>query len=383
MRFADIDLDALVANLRRVRELTAAGQLIAVVKADAYGHGAVAVSRAAVAAGADTLGVADVIEAIELRAAGIEAPILAWLHGSETDLLAAVELGITLGVSDRATLERIVAAARTLQRVARVHLEADTGLNRAGARAEQWGELVRTARQAEAAGAIAVDGVWSHLANVSAEHNRVQAERFQAALGLARAEGLSPRLTHLASSEGALTEPELRCDAVRPGITLYGLTPTWAEEPASVWGLRPVMSLRSEVVLVSDLSAGGGVSYGHDWIAPTATRVALVPFGYADGLPRSASGRAEVAIGGVRYPVRGRIAMDQIVVEIGDAPVALGDQVTLWGDPASGAPSADEWAAWADTIGYELVTKVGRRVRYRYHGGAVADSTGGGIGAEA
>ncbi len=143
------------------------------------------------------------------------------------------------------------------------------------------------------------------------------------------------------------------------------------------------MSLRSEVVLVSDLSAGGGVSYGHDWIAPTATRVALVPFGYADGLPRSASGRAEVAIGGVRYPVRGRIAMDQIVVEIGDAPVALGDQVTLWGDPASGAPSADEWAAWAGTIGYELVTKVGRRVRYRYHGGAIAGSTGGGIGAEA
>lgn len=368
MRIADINLDAFAANLRRMRELTAAEQLIAVVKADAYGHGALACARAAVAAGADMLGVADLEEALALRAAGVEAPILAWLHGERTEFSAAIELGVSIGVSSIGVLERVSADASRLQRRALVHLKAETGLNRGGVREAEWHALVTLAKQAETAGQIVVEGIWSHLANASIESNRAQGERLFAALETARAAGLEPRYVHIAASEGALTDPALRFNAVRIGISLYGLTPTRHSEPASVWGLQPVMSLRSEVVLLSPLPAGEGVSYGHDWFAPADTRIALVPFGYADGLPRAASGRAEVAINGRRYPVRGRIAMDQIMVEVDDE-VRLGDEVTLWGNPAEGAPTADDWAAWSGTIGYELVTKIGRRVRYRVHGG--------------
>lgn len=366
MRYADIDLAAYRHNVQRLRELTGVQQIIAVVKADGYGHGAVPIARAAVAAGVTALGVADATEAIALRAAGIEAPILAWLHDAETDFAAAIELDVQLGVSTLAQLDRVLDAATRLERVAQVQLKAETGLNRSGARPWQWADLVAAARAAEQAGTIRVIGIFSHLANASAEASRAQGERFAAALSEADQAGLKPELVHLAASEGALTDPALGFSAIRPGIALYGLSATGA--PAASWGLRPVMTLRSSVALVNELPAGAGVSYGYDWVAPHDTRVALVPFGYADGLPRTASGRAEVAINGVRYPVRGRIAMDQIVVEIADAVVSPGDPVAIWGDPATGAPSADEWADWAGTIGYELVTKVGRRVRYRLLG---------------
>ena len=368
MRYADIDLDALVANLHELRERFPVEYVIAVLKADAYGHGAVHCARAALAAGADMLGLADLDEAIELRAAGIEAPLLAWLHSDDTDFRPAIELGISIGVSSIGILERVIAEAARIERTALVHLKAETGLSRGGVRESSWAELLALAARAEAEGRIQVEGLFSHLANASIESNRAQGVRFDAFVEMAGGLGIRPKYCHIAASAATLTDPALRFNAVRLGITLYGLTPTHAAEPASMWGLRPVMSLRSKVVLLSDLSAGSGVSYGLEWVAPRDTRVVLVPFGYADGLPRSAGGQAEVAIAGVRYPVRGRIAMDQIVVEIGDAPVAVGAEVTLWGDPAEGAPSADEWAAWAGTIGYELVTKVGRRVTYRYTG---------------
>lgn len=361
MRIAEIDLTAARENIERVRALAEVETVIAVVKANGYGHGAVDVSRAFLAGGASMLGVADVSEALELRAAGITAPVLAWLHDSSTDFAAAIRGDIELGVSSLEQFDRLRVAARAAGRVARVHLKIETGLGRGGVRAEHWTQLVREAVAAEHAGEVSISGVFSHLANVSAADNRRQAARFADAVQVARDAGLEPSLIHLAASEAALTDPELRLNAVRVGIALYGLSATG--EPAATWGLRPVMTLRSTVSLVNDLPAGAGVSYGHDWVAEAATRIALVPVGYADGLPRAASGRAEVAIAGARFPVRGRIAMDQIIVEIGDAAVEVGDEVVLWGDPETGAPSADDWAAWAGTIGYEVVTKVGRRVR--------------------
>ena len=366
MRFADIDLDAYRHNVAQLRALTGVDTVIAVVKADGYGHGAAPIARAAVSAGVSMLGIADVAEAVALRAAGITIPVLAWLHDPQTNFSAAVELDIQLGVSTLDQLDAVARAAERLERCAIVQLKVETGLNRSGARPDQWAALVDRAVKHERAGRVRVTGIFSHLANVSPTENRAQAARFAGALALARQAGLDPELVHLAASEGALTDEQLRLDAIRPGIALYGLSPTG--QPAASWGLRPVMTLSSTVAMVNGLPAGAGVSYGHDFVAGSDTRVALVPIGYADGLPRAASGRAEVAISGVRYPVRGRIAMDQIVVEIGDAPVRPGDEVVLWGDPASGAPSADDWAEWAGTIGYELVTKIGRRVHYRIHG---------------
>lgn len=366
MRIAEINLDAYRANIARIRELTETPYLIAVVKADGYGHGAAEIAAAAAEAGVDMLGVADIDEALALIAAGIDLPMLAWLHSARTDFTAAIELDVRLGVSSSEQLHQIVTAAQALQRTAIVHLKVETGLNRSGVRARDWAELVSNAAAAEAEGHVRVEGLFSHLANVSIDENRVQAERFVAAVAVAEQAGLQPNLRHLAASEGALTDDSLGFDAIRVGIASYGLTPLSASEPASTWGLTPVMSLSSEVALINQIDAGQGVSYGHDWIANESTRVALVPIGYADGLPRAASNRAEVSISGTRYPVLGRIAMDQIVVGIGDAPVAVGDRVDIWGDPETGAPTADDWAGWAGTIGYELVTKIGRRVHYRF-----------------
>lgn len=365
MRTATIDLNAYRANIARLRELTGTPFLIAVVKADAYGHGAVTIGSAAAEAGVDMLGVVDLDEALALIAAGIELPVLAWLHPANTDFTAAIELDVRIGVSSLDQLEAVIAAARRLQRTAIVHLKVETGLNRSGARQWDWSDIVTRAAAAEADGTVQVEGLFSHLANASMAANRSQGARFAEAIEVAAAAGLNARLIHLAASEAALTDASLGFNALRLGIASYGLSPLDADTPASTWGLTPVMTLASEVALINPIEAGSGVSYGHDWVAPADTRLALVPVGYADGLPRSASNRAEVAIGGVRYPVRGRIAMDQIVVEIGDAEVQVGDPVVIWGDPATGAPTADDWARWAGTIGYELVTKVGRRVRYR------------------
>ena len=265
VREARIDLAAVRGNIRALRELVAPAQVLAVVKAEGYGHGAELVARAALEAGADWLGAADIDEALALRAAGIEAPLLAWLHGPEIDLSAALAAEIDLGVSSLTQLEQVAEHGR-----GRVHLKIDTGLSRNGCAPEDWIALVTRAADLEAAGRLEVRGIFSHLSNTDPAEDALQRARFT---------------------------------------------------------------------------------------------LALVPLGYADGVPRSASNRgAEVAISGVRHPIVGRIAMDQFLVDVGDAPVRVGDRAVLWGDPATGVPSADEWAAWADTINYEIVTRVGPRV---------------------
>ena len=355
LREARIRLDALVGNLESLRTLVAPAAVMGVVKADAYGHGMVPVARALADAGIDWLGVADTDEALALRAAGIETPLLAWLHGSPADFGAAAEADIDVAVS---SLEQLEAAARV---GARVHLKFDTGLSRNGIAPAEADAVIVRAVEHERAGRLRVRGLMSHLSGASATDDAGQRDAFAALVATAEAEGLEPEVRHLAASLAAITQPETRFDLVRLGIALYGVRPDASVDLADD-GIRPVMELATSVAAVRRVPAGTGVSYGYAHRTDAETTLALVPLGYADGIPRHASGRAEVAIGGVRHRQVGRIAMDQFLVDVGDAPVAVGDEVIVWGDPADGAPSADEWADAAGTIGYEIVTRVGPRV---------------------
>lgn len=353
MREARIDLSAIRDNVAKIRQLVAPARVLAVVKANGYGHGMELAARAALEGGADQLGVADLAEALELRAAGIDAPVLAWLHAPDADFDAAVDAGIEIGVSSREQLERAVGAA--------VHLKIDTGLSRNGIAPADWNAAVARAAELERTGVLRVRGVWSHLANAGAGETERQRRRFEDAVAAARAAGLDPEVRHLAASEAAIAAPATRYDLVRIGIAMYGLPPAEGIDVGAL-GLRPAMELAASVAAVRRVPAGEGVSYGFVHRTERETTLALVPLGYADGLPRAATGEAEVAIGGRRHPVVGRIAMDQCVVDVGDAHVAVGDRVVVWGDPATGAPSAEDWAAAAGTIGYEIVTRVGPRV---------------------
>jgi alanine racemase len=361
-REAVIDLDAVRRNVGAIAAQVAPAGVMAVVKADAYGHGAVPVARAALDAGAGWLGVADLHEAIALRDAGIDAPVLAWLHDPDVRFAPAIERDVDLGISSIAQLDASAEAAASVDRVANVQLKLDTGLSRNGIAPEAWAAAVARAAELEDAGRIRVRGVFSHLANTSPEVDAAQLAAFLRGVDEARAAGLRPELRHLASTAAALRFPEARLDLVRIGIGLYGVPPFGDGTTAADLGLSPVMTLRGRVAAVRRVDTGAGVSYNHVWRAPRPTTLALVPLGYADGVPRQASGRAQVLIGGRRHPVVGRIAMDQFLVDVGDAAVEVGDEVVLFGDPEAGAPSADDWADAADTIGYEIVTRIGPRV---------------------
>lgn len=361
MRRAVVDLGAIARNVETLREAVGGLPVLVVVKSNGYGHGAVPAARAALAGGAEWLGVADLDEALELRAAGIQAPVLAWLHDPARDFSEAVAAGIDLGVSHLAELER----AATASGVAAVQLKVDTGLGRNGADPREWEQFFAAAAAHERAGRIVVRGLWSHLANAGEQADAAQAAHFAAALAAAQAAGLAPQVTHLAATAGALRVPEARFGMVRLGVGAYGLSPFDDTDPADL-GLIPAMELQATVVATKRVEAGLGVSYGHDYRTTAETTLALIPLGYADGLPRQAAGRAEAWIGGVRYPVRGRIAMDQFVVDVGDDTVRAGDLAVLFGDPAAGLPSATDWAHAAGTINYDIVTGIGSRVERRY-----------------
>lgn len=367
LREAIVDLGAIRRNVQTLRSSIGTEHVFAVVKANGYGHGAVPAARAALAGGADGLGVADLAEAIELRGAGITVPVLAWLHDSEPDFDAALSADIQIGISSIAQVQAVAAAAERTGRRGQVHLKLDTGLSRNGVAPDAWPQAVRAAHAAEAAGLVRVAGVFSHLSGTDAESDLAQAAALDRGLAEASRAGLDPEYVHLAASGAALTLPPTRYNTVRLGISIYGVSP-FPDRAPSEFGLTPAMALASRVVAVRRVKEGQGVSYGHTYRAPRDTTLALVPVGYADGVPRQASGRAEVSIGGVRHPIAGRVAMDQIVIAVGDAAVEVGDEVVLFGDPATGAPSAEDWARAADTIGYEIVTRLGRRVTRRYVG---------------
>jgi alanine racemase len=362
----DIDLSAVRHNVGRLRR--AAGvEVMAVVKADAYGHGAVAVARAARHAGATWLGVAFCSEALELRDAGDDGRMLAWIIGDTDGALGeCIRRGVDLSASSVEQLRSISAAAAGVGVSARVHLKVDTGLGRAGAPAEAWPGLVSAAL---AEPAVDVVGIWSHLAcsdDPAAASTAVQVTAFTDAVSIAEALGAKDCIRHLANSGAALSTPGARFDLVRCGIGVYGLAPGPAHGSPAELDLRPAMTLRTSVVQVKRVPAGHGASYGLTWRAPRETTLALVPLGYADGLPRAARA-AQVDIGGERFPIVGRIAMDQVIVDVGDADIAPGAPVVVFGPGTHGEPTADDWATWADTINYEIVTRIGPRVRRRFH----------------
>jgi alanine racemase len=365
-----VDLDAIAENTAVLRERVAR-PLMAVVKADGYGHGLVPAARAVLAGGADALGVAVLEEALALRAAGVTAPLLAWLHGPGEDYPAALAADVEVSVNAEWALAELVGAARAAGRTARVHLCIDTGLSREGATPAAWPGLVAAAARAQDDGEIAVVGLWSHMAYADAPtHPTIgrQVQVFEEAVGLARQAGLTDARRHLANSAATVALPETWYDMVRPGIALYGLDPLGGD-PA-LHGLRPAMTVQARVVLTKRVPAGAGVSYGHTYSPQVESTLALVPVGYADGVPRAAGNRAPVLAAGAQRTIAGRVCMDQFVLDVGDDPVAPGDAVVLWGAGEHGEPTAQQWADALDTIHYELVTRVGGRFRRRHVGTA-------------
>ena len=369
---ARIDLAAIRANVAALAALAAGAQVMAVVKADGYGHGLVPSARAAVQGGAAWLGVAFLEEALALREAGLSVPVLAWLMTPDEDLAPAVAAAVDLSLAEPAQLARAVAAARATGTTARVQLKVDTGLSRGGATPGDWPALCTAAARAEASGEVRVTGLWSHFAFADGgpQHpvNSVQARVFAEALEVADRAGLRPEVRHLANSAATLTAPATHYDLVRPGLACYGLSPVPDLGAPADFGLRPAMTLASTVALTKRVPAGTGVSYLHRHVTATETTLALVPIGYADGVPRAATGLAEVLLRGVRRTIAGTVCMDQFVLDVGDDETAAGDEVLLFGAGDAGEPTAQDWATALGTIDYEIVTRIGARVPRTYVG---------------
>jgi alanine racemase len=359
MRQAEIriDLDAIRANVHRLRQGTSA-EVMAVVKGDGYGHGLVESARAAVAGGATWLGACTLSEALKIRTAGIIAPTLAWLLGPGLPLHEGIAADIDLGASTPAQLAEIVAGARRTDRPARVHLKIDTGLSRGGATAADWADLCEAAAKAQADGTAEIVGAWSHLVYADVpDHPTTDAQlaAFTDGLAVAARFDIHPRYRHIANSAATLTRPDAHFDLVRPGIAVYGLSPV----PGQDFGLRPAMTVQATVIQTKRVRSGQGVSYGHTYATDRETTLALIPLGYADGVPRAASNTAPVRLAGANRPIAGRVCMDQFVLDCGDDPVAAGDVAILFGPGDGGGPTADDWAEATGTINYEIVSRMG------------------------
>jgi alanine racemase len=357
-----VDLAAIRHNVRLLKELTGTA-MMTVVKADGYGHGLVEAARAAREGGADWLGVATIDEALALRDAGDTGRLLCWLTVPGDDWAAAIDRDVEVTAYSVAELDAIAATGRP----ARVQLKVDTGLHRGGAPLRLWSDVVDRARKGEEEQSWTVTGVWSHFSSSDEPDdpaNDDQERRFDEALRVATDAGLRPEVTHLANSAAAILRPSSRRDLVRVGIASYGLDPAPGVTPEI--GLRPAMTARATLAMVKDVEAGSAVSYGRTWTADRATTLGLVPVGYGDGLPRVGGNHAEVQVGGRRRPVRGRICMDQLVVDLaGDDPGA-GADVTIFGTGEHGEPTATDWAEACGTISYEIVTRIGGRFTRRY-----------------
>lgn len=350
----DVDLTAIAANTRLFAR-RATGELMAVVKADGFGHGAASVARTALANGATRLGVTSVEEALALRAAGLVAPVLSWLNPVDADFCSAVAAGVELAVPGREHLDAVARQAPGAQ----VHLQLDTGMARDGAAPSEWADLCRAARLAERSGRLWVVGVMGHLGNADVPDDPANSSgrtRFAWGLEVARACGLRPGDRHLAATAATLTDPLSHHTMSRVGAGLVGIDPSRTTE------LRPALTLTAPLVSVRRARAGTPVGYGHTWLTPATTWLGLLPLGYADGLPRVASGRAEVQVRGARRPLVGRLSMDMGVVDLGDTGATTGDPVTVFGPGDRGEPTVAEWAAWADTIEHEIVTGLGSRL---------------------
>lgn len=370
---ATVDLDVICRNVEVLCKHAGSAAVMAVVKADGYGHGLVPSARAAISGGASWLGVAQLSEAMALRDNGIATPLLSWLHVPGTDFAAAIVAGIDLSVSALWSLVEVAQAARVLGRTARIHLKVDTGLGRNGAFGDDWPALLSAARRLEAEGVVRVVGVWSHFVYADEpEHPtvRAQEERFAEAVHDAERAGCDLEVRHIANSAATLTNPGAAYDMVRPGLAVYGLSPVPLLGNPESFGLTPAMTLSADLAVTKRLPAGQGISYGHLYVTSQDTTVGLVPIGYADGIPRCATNAGPVSLAGTRHAVAGRVCMDQFVIDLGPGSRAqAGDRVTLFGTGESGTPTAQDWAEATGTISYEIVSRIGPRVPRVYVGG--------------
>lgn len=359
--WAEVDLGAVAHNVAVLADRVAPARLCAVVKANGYGHGAVPVAEAAVAAGATGLAVALVDEGVELRAAGLTAPILVLSEPRPEEMARVVAEDLTAAVYTMAGVTALAEAARRWGTTASVHLKVNTGMNRVGA---QPADLLALARAIDADPALELDALWTHCAVADEPGHPFtdeQRARFLAAADELAGAGLRPSLLHAANSAGGILREDLRFDLVRAGIAIYGIDP--APELAGMVDLRPALSLHAHVTHVKRVGAGERVSYGLRHEFGHDANVATVPLGYADGVPRRLSGvGGEVLVGGRRRPIVGVVTMDQLMVDCGDDPVAVGDEVVLLGRQGDEAVTANEWGERLGTIGYEVVCGIGARV---------------------
>ena len=365
--WAQVDLDVIAANVAALKAQAAAPRLMAVVKADGYGHGTVPSARAALAGGADWLAVALVEEGEQLRAAGITAPILVMTEPPADAIGRMLTADLTPTVYTPGFTEALDAAGRERGGApVAVHLKLDTGMRRVGVPQADWEDALRRLRTSAG---LRVGAIWSHFAVADEPHHPFiahQAREFDRGLALARSVGVDYDLAHLCNSAGTLHLHDHHHDMVRPGLAVYGLEP--APGLAGDTPLRPALSWWSRLSLVKHLAAGESVSYGLRWTAERPTVLGTVPAGYADGVTRALSNRGEVVVRGRRVPIAGTVCMDQFVVDGGDRPLAVGDDVCLLGRQDAAEVTADDWATWLDTINYEIVCGIGRRVPRVYTG---------------
>jgi len=365
---AVVDLGAIAHNVGVLRDRAGSAQVMPVLKADGYGHGATEVARTVLAAGAAELGVATVPEALALRRDGVTAPLLSWLHPPGTDFAPALEADVQIAVSSVRQLGDLLDAVRRTGRAATLTVKVDTGLSRNGVSPAEYPALLDALRRAVADDAVRLRGIMSHLACGDEPDNPAndrQAYRFAEMRRDAADAGVHFEIAHLSNSPAALTRPDLAYDLVRPGIAVYGQSPIPA---LGDMGLRPAMTLSAPVAQIRQVPAGTGVSYGHTWVSERDTTLALLPIGYADGVFRGLSGRIDVWIDGRRYPAVGRVCMDQFVVDLGPGRVDVteGDEAILFGPGTRGEPTAQDWADRLDTIAYEIVCSPRGRVRRTY-----------------
>lgn len=372
---AIIDLSALEKNLKQLRKCDSNVSAMAIVKANAYGHGGAQIARAALEFGVKWFGVAQLAEAMQLRQALKDFPqarIFTWIFSPDANLETAIKADLDIAVSNPETLLRLVTAARAVGKTPRVHLTIDTGMGREGALPDKLSPLLSAAQLASDEGTVEIVGIWSHLARADEagageEATARQLADFQQVCELARQHGFTPVVRHLSASSGLLWYPQAHFDLARYGIAMYGLTPNPTRATTASLQLTPIMRVEADLISVKKIPAGHPVSYGGTWVAPHDTYIGIVPLGYADGIDRHASGKIWVGANGQKYPQVGRICMDQFMVDLGNTPdgqppLKPGDTVRLWGDGSQGEPTADDWAEAADTINYTIVTALNSRV---------------------
>jgi alanine racemase len=362
---AEINLSAITQNFKSIKSRTTA-DVLAVVKADAYGHGLIPVSKALEEAGANWFGTALLEEAINLRKAGILKPIISWLTPLGEDFKSAIDLDIDLGIPSVDLLDEVIKAASLTGKTARIHLEIDTGMSRGGVLSE-WDQLIKSVLAGVNLKQLKVIGIWSHFARADEPDelmNQEQLSLFEEKVNQAKAAGIDAQFIHIANSAALFTNKSAHKNIIRSGIALFGLSPDVKTiGDSSSLGLKPAMKLKAKLNLVKEVKAGSSVGYGGTAVIKSDTKLGVVAIGYADGIPRSTNNLAGVFVDKKRAPIIGRVSMDQFVVDLGITSTAkTGDEVIVFGDGSNGEYTVDEWAKAANTINYEIITRIGPRV---------------------